>query len=638
MDGTLLGTIAAIGMLCAYQLCGYVLMACALPHQPWHIRTWLGSVLGLVLMMWMPALFAFPMQFTIPAHITALVVTVVVTAAVAMVLTLRFHREIPLRPQTFSGMVPLLLCVLPILILFTYLFWHHTLRPVGEAIHTGQSGYGDMSMHLSFVTSLARQQIFPPQYSIRPGVELGYPFLSDQISASLYLFGMPLRLSYVLPGVLAGAQVLTGFFFLTQKWLGKTRYAVLAFWIFFLGGGFGFAYFMDGLRDNPWNFTRIFTAFYETPTNYIEQNIRWVNPIADLMLPQRATLFGWALLLPCLYFLYELAMEKKRDGLILGLFAGALPMIHTHSFLALGIFSATLLGWDLLANRKLKDALVRWGPYALMAMLLALPQMLRWTFAQSAEGDFLRLHFNWGNINDNYIWFYVKNIGLTGLLTLPALLAAPKEKRPFFLCALPIWIIAEIVAFQPNDYDNNKLLIVVYMLSCPLVAAFLINVYERLKGMGGRRILAAMTLFVLFFSGILTLIRETVSDYTLYESPHVKAARFIDENLPADAVFLTNERHNNAVASLTGRSIVQGSPSYLYYHGVYDYGVSHDIRMMLNQPGMLDALADEYNISYVYLSDYEYNDGAYDELFAHLPLVYSQSGVNIYQVNPHTDQ
>lgn len=41
--------------------------------------------------------------------------------------------------------------------------------------------------------------------------------------------------------------------------------------------------------------------------------------------------------------------------------------------------------------------------------------------------------------------------------------------------------------------------------------------------------------------------------------------------LPPQAVFLTDTRHNNEVASLAGRNVVCGSPSYLFYHGLpYD--------------------------------------------------------------------
>lgn len=613
-------------MMVVFQAGGYVAACCALPGESWVTRAWMGSVVGSVLTMWLPALFAFIAGFTVAAHGLALGVTVLGTGV------LLWRCKPDLRPQRVEGGLALALCVLPVLVLFIYLYIHHTLRPVAGELHTGQSGYGDMSMHLGFVTSLARQGIFPPQYSIRPGVALGYPFLCDQISASLYVLGAPLRLSYIAPALLAGAQVLAGFFLLMRRFLGKTSAAVVAYWLFFLGGGFGFAYFMDGLRENPDNFLRIFTAFYETPTNLVEQNIRWVNPVADLMLPQRATLFGWSVLLPCLYLLHGMAFSGEKNGWRLGILAGALPMIHTHSFMALGLLSAALAVRDLFVRKNFIDTAFRFLPYAAVALALSLPQLFTWTFAQSSGDNFIRLHLNWGNINDNYFWFYIKNIGLVALLILPAALSARRERRAFWLCALPIWLLCEVVVFQPNEYDNNKLLYVVHMLSCALVADFLCQVYGRLRGLRGRAVLAALTLAAGTLSGALTLGREAVSDYTVFEADQVRAAYFIDRTLPADAVFLTQERHNNAVAALAGRNLVQGAPTYLYFHGVYDQGVAADVRAMLSQPGMLDRLAAGYNIAYVYLSDYERSIGAHEGLFAHLPIVYANDGVTIYEV------
>ena len=66
-------------------------------------------------------------------------------------------------------------------------------------MYSSQATYGDMSMHLSFITSLARQGDFPPDYSLLPGHPLCYPFLGDSVSASLLLCGAPLTFSYACP-------------------------------------------------------------------------------------------------------------------------------------------------------------------------------------------------------------------------------------------------------------------------------------------------------------------------------------------------------------------------------------------------------------------------------------------------------
>ena len=77
-----------------------------------------------------------------------------------------------------------------------------------------------------------------------------------------------------------------GFYYLSYKITNKRRASVLATIFFFLGGGFGFIYFIK----NPSLFPRIFTDYYHTPTNFNELNIRWANPICDMIIPQRTTM------------------------------------------------------------------------------------------------------------------------------------------------------------------------------------------------------------------------------------------------------------------------------------------------------------------------------------------------------------
>lgn len=119
---------------------------------------------------------------------------------------------------------------------------------------------------------------------------------------------------------------------LARQVLGSAGKACLAFWLFFMGSGFGFVYFLGSAEA----FAGIFTGFYTTPTNYTAENIVWVNPIVDLLIPQRATLFGWCVLFPALYLVWRFCMEEEtRLWRYLALLVLPLPLMHTHSALAL---------------------------------------------------------------------------------------------------------------------------------------------------------------------------------------------------------------------------------------------------------------------------------------------------------------
>src|SRR5699024_6822507 len=124
---------------------------------------------------------------------------------------------------------------------------------------------------------------FPPTYPLLGGEHrFGYPFLCETVSSIFRVLGADLRTAYLLPVIPAVFSVFGMFWQLARSVLGNAAKACLAFYLFFMGSGFGFFYF---LRDAE-SFAGIFTGFYTTPTNYTTKNIIWVNPIVDLMIPQ----------------------------------------------------------------------------------------------------------------------------------------------------------------------------------------------------------------------------------------------------------------------------------------------------------------------------------------------------------------
>ena len=135
----------------------------------------------------------------------------------------------------------------PLFLVGAYLFSTHILYPGSDGYYVGQTTYGDLAMHLGFITSIAEQGTFPPDYSIFPGHRVNYPFLCEVPSSSLFLFGAKLRWAYLLPALYAYALVLLGVYFAFSAWLKRTDRARFATYLFFIGGGFGFIYFFDRL-------------------------------------------------------------------------------------------------------------------------------------------------------------------------------------------------------------------------------------------------------------------------------------------------------------------------------------------------------------------------------------------------------
>ena len=223
-----------------WQSAGIAVSYYLFPEKRIAVRLWLGSVIGTLLSMWAPIPFAFLRGFGITAHIAAAIFALTLHA-------LWFARREKAIPCAEDAAIdrPLPYLLVPFMVLAIYLVGSHTLQNVDGALYTGQCTYGDMAMHLSFITSIAGQQTFPPEYNLLPGTPVSYPFLCDSVSSSLYLLGTPLRWAYMIPMFFAFAQVFCGVWFLAREFCRRKYAPVLAFLLFFLNGGLGMIYFLN---------------------------------------------------------------------------------------------------------------------------------------------------------------------------------------------------------------------------------------------------------------------------------------------------------------------------------------------------------------------------------------------------------
>ncbi len=622
--------------LALYLFCGLTIVRFLLPRQSVLSRIWLGASLGLLMMMWLPALLAFAADFSLLAHGLALIPLAGLTVGAY------FLRDKSAvcgwdRDESRLG-VQMLIVVLPLTILSGYLQYTHNVRVMADGSWwVGQSTYGDLAMHMSFVTSL-KNSAFPPDYSIFPGAQLSYPFLMDSLSTTFYLLGWGLQASLAIPGTLMMALCYMGVMCLARKMTSGGKTVVLAALLFFLNGGLGFLYDFDlagGLENDGaltlWTrIEAILDGYYMTPTNQpTPNNLRWSNVIADLMLPQRTLLGGWCMVIPCFYLLWTAFSDPEetrlRPVILLGVWGGALPLIHTHSFLALALCSLGMMAYDLCH----KSGLRRWKQfrwyllYGGIACLLSLPQLFGFTFNQvfqegmeDAYNSFLEPWFNWVNsadgafsgMIDGYGWFYVKNIGLPFIILILALFERDSRWRHIFAGALPIILAGEFIRFQPNIYDNNKLLYLAWLLCCMIVADWCRKIWHRMKGLRARPVIATLAAATFFLSAGLTLWRETVSEYMAFSATAVELGEYARDHTDEDATFLTGVHHLNPVASIAGRDIVCGPDLWLYYHGLDTTERKMDIYNFYADPENNAAVLEKYGAEYILLSSYERYD------------------------------
>ncbi|MBQ6950378.1 MAG: hypothetical protein IJN44_02670, partial [Clostridia bacterium] len=563
----------------------------------------------------------------------------------------------------------LLFVALPLTVIGACLYWTHYLRPDENGnLFTGMTTYGDMLLHMSIAAG-TRNMAFPPEYVILPGETLNYPFLADTLSTSFMLLGWDLRTALMVPGIFMMMLTFSGYLILAERMAETKKGAVLAALLFFLNGGLGFMYLVDmqgvslGSAGNNelqsavglWERIKaVLGGWYQTPANHAEfstYNLRCSNVIVDMMLPQRTTLGGWTMLLPCIYLLYDFARPKGlplgvsvlqgadgptsvftrrqvpfRQLVVLGVLAGMLPMINTHCFLALGLMSAGWMAFDLIKSRKqLWKTLQGWLIYGVLAVVLAAPQLFMWTFNQAVGNEtFLNFQFNWVNgqmgMQDSWLWFWIKNVGLPFVLILLSLLEKNEKRRFIASGAFVIFVLAEFIQFQPNVYDNYKLFCIWYMLCAVLAADYGFELLGKLKGMRAKPVIAGMALICFFFTGVLAVATEMNTNWQLFSRADVEAAAFVEEKTDEDDVFMTGNHHINFVASLAGRKIVCGTDSWLYYHGYDTAERKADIRAFYADPAGNEQLLQKYSVDYVVVTAHEYgqmtvNKQALDSLY-----------------------
>lgn len=643
--------------LLVYLFAGCVIIRALLPAQRPQVRVWLGLSLGLLLLMWLPALLAFAVRFSLLGHMLALIPLAGITVAVWVTRDKTPARALDDKDRQ---LLILMACVaVPLTLLGGYLQYTHCLREVNGTLHVGQSTYGDLPLHLGIITSL-RGAAFPPEYSILPGERLSYPFLMDSLSTSFMLLGLPLRWAVILPGTLMMGLVFSGYMLLADRMAGGRRAMVIATLFVFINGGLGFLYSLDtlgvsnggtvnSLQSGTWleRLNTILRGWYQTPANHAEQsyyNLRWSNIIVDMLVPQRTFLGGWCMLLPCIYLLYDAAARAQerfplRQTALLGVMAGGLPLLHTHSFLALGLLSAGWMVYDLCHRGKLWP----WLLYGGLACILAAPQLFGFTFRHTnGNSSFVYFQFNWVNnsggngLRDGYLFFYIKNIGIPVILLILSLFEKNPRRRFIAAGAFTIFAVAELIIFQPNEYDNNKLFYVWWALCAVLAAEYAVEIFDRLRGLRGRYVLAVMTAIACLATGTLSIARECVSDYQMYAASDVEAAQYVEENTGRDSTFICWTQHINPVSALAGRRIVCGPGLWLTFHG-YDLSTREmDISAFYADPAGNESVLQKYDVDYILLGDYERYElhASQAMLDALYPLVFESSDgrIRIYQV------
>ncbi len=525
--------------------------------------------------------------------------------------------------------------------IFLYLFNTHMLHvgPDG-AIHSGgESSYYDMAFHAAVTTSFVHGANFPPIYTPMSPEPLLYPFLPDFLTALLVAMGMNLHSALVWTAVPLTLALTGIFYFLALRLvtfasdLDETRAvraAVIATLLFLLNGGLGFVYFFQDWWASG---HRLWQFLGDLETNYSHlppKALVWPNIVTDMLLPQRASMFGLSLgfiILTC--FAMARAEEESakptakwtgwRKLAVAGALAGVLPLFHVHTYTAVGLVSGVLF---LLRPRRV------WLAFWLPAIGLAAPRFVDFSGHLATIG-FARFQPGWrGQGEASWIAFWFRNVGLPGLLIIPAWLGSSRSLRLFYIPFLALLALALLVVFSPNDYDNLKLMTYWQAITAIIVAAWLSRIALRPLGW----ICSVAMIALSAFSGALAIVAESHSNKVMFGPNEVAVANFVKTNTTPHSLFLTAPSLHQPVLSLAGRAVVRGPTAWLWSHGYPFAERAADVRAIYaGRDDALDLLR-YYRVDYVYLGPRETEELKVNRSFFDdaLPSVYRSDGITIY--------
>jgi hypothetical protein len=283
---------------------------------------------------------------------------------------------------------------------------------------------------------------------------------------------------------------------------------------------------------------------------------------------------------------------------VTGVLHGSLPLVNGHAFLVTSLYMAAHLTRDPIERVR------RWWPTLVLAAGLALPQLL-WIHRQTAASatPFVRLA-NGFLFDTPLSWptYWLLNGGVFVPLALGAWCAARPSLRAATLPLLLLLPLAMAVSFQPNPYDNVKLLLFFQLGAAVLIADLCRKSVARSRAAA---VLAAAAIVFCTASGVLAWIREANIPCEMATPADVAFADVVLRETDTQSVVLTGQHYTHPVPFLAGRTIVLGFHNWLGQHGIPFADRVPDVRAIYTGAANAGELIAKYHVSHIVIGPIE---------------------------------
>ena len=457
--------------------------------------------------------------------------------------------------------------------------------------------WGDWAFHHGDVVSLAGGANLPPTHPRLADEPWGYHYLAAFTASAMVQIGLAPAAALSLQTFVFSGLIAVGCYAFARRLTdGDRPVAALALVLFLLGGGLEWWLpLRDALFADPGTATALWDRSALKAANF-----EWENLYFALIATQRGFLYGLPLTLLILTLLLQGVRQREgRAFVAAGVIAGFLPFAHLSSLLALALITPVL--FLLFPSRH-------WLLFFGIWVSLAAPQLYVQQGGHSADISRARFHVGWVAAPDPWVWFWLKNLGLTLPLLVAALwrrdLLRPLNRR-FLVGLMAVFVLANVGIFQPWDWDNMKALTYWFLGASVLIAAWIASIWRNRRHpiVRGALVLVVMTLTL---SGVLLNFHQLLGRdrHILLTAEEMEVARRIRVTTPPGAVFAIGLQHNHPVVVATGRRVV------LYYGGwLWTFEPFHqrqaDLEAIYALAPRTNDLLRAYDVSYVVIGPWE---------------------------------
>ena len=487
-----------------------------------------------------------------------------------------------------------------------------------EGIFAGaRTIWADWAVHLagSAVFAFRPVSLWFENHPLFYGQSFNYPFASSMISGLLMRAGLDRVSAMVVPSIVISLFFLVLLYCFYNSVLKSGRQAYAAITLFFMSGGLGFIYYIQDVLQKP-----SLKAVYFPAREYTfleDKGIFFFNIFPAELMPQRSFLLGLPVGLFLLFFLMRwLSDEPKKSSFlkyfVLGIPAGLLMVIHTHTYMAIVILCSCLTLFHMASLKRMLAFALAAGlvSLAIYATLYGHPMPSGW------------FGWEWGWMSHNqrngffpFVKFWLMNWGLVLPLALWGTFQMRYYRHPMVIGGWVLFVLCNMIRFQPWNWDNSKLLTWSYLLLIIPVVGVLSYLWR-----SNRRVVNGVAIALaglLVFSGGLELMRLVQSGQTMHrmwDASKIDMASKLQKILKPDETVLTDDDHLNWVSSLAGGQIVMGYRGWLWSYGINYSEREKEVRLMYSGKHDAEALFKKYHVRYAVLSPAARNNFGANEL------------------------